>query len=86
MKAKQKAKQLIEKFRPYVDTEIAGENNFEYSKQQETIMAAKCALIAVSECIQTLIDYGTDNDELQNMDSDFRFWDEVQKKLVTTIN
>ena len=54
MSPQEKAKELIDKFRPYVDSEIAGETNFEYSKEQETTMALKCALIVVDEIIDEI--------------------------------
>ena len=53
MEPKEKAIELIDKFRPYVDSEIAGETNFQFSKEQETSMAKKCALVAVYEILQS---------------------------------
>jgi len=52
MEPKGKAIELVKKFRPYVDSEIAGETDFEYSKEQETSMSKKCALIAVDEILK----------------------------------
>ena len=49
-----KAKELIDKFRSYVDSEIPGEKNFEFSKRQETIMAKKCAIVVVDEILKNI--------------------------------
>jgi len=42
----------------------------------------ECALIAVDEIEQALTDYGRGNSlQLQNMDSEFRFWEQVKKEI-----
>ena len=46
-KAEEKAKELVQKYRKYVDGEIAGEKDFVFSKKQETKQAKQCALICV---------------------------------------
>jgi hypothetical protein len=44
--------------------------------------AKRCALIAVDEIEQALTDYGRgDSLELQNMDSTFRYWQEVKQEI-----
>lgn len=53
-----KANELIEKFRPLVYSEIAGENGFCFSRDEQTKNAKKCALISVTECIE----YSTSED------------------------
>ena len=45
------ANDLINKFRPFVDSEVAGEDHFVFSLEQQTINAKKCALVAVKEII-----------------------------------
>lgn len=45
-KAKTTAILLVDKFRKYVDSDIAGEESFVFSKMQETANAKQCALIA----------------------------------------
>ena len=47
----QKAEQLIDKFRSYVDSEIDGETSFTYSKRQETKNATQCAIQSVKHAI-----------------------------------
>ena len=54
MTPEEKAIKLIDKFRPFVNTEIAGETDFVYSKDQETLMAKKCALIVANEIIDEI--------------------------------
>jgi len=42
----------------------------------------ECALIAVDEIEQALTDYGRGNSlQLQNMDSEFRFWEQVKQEI-----
>jgi len=78
---KVKAKELIEKFRKYVDSDVDGEKGFEFSKKRQTRNAKKCALITWSEIVDELIDYGETTDELQNMDSVFRWWADVKTEI-----
>ena len=42
----------------------------------------QCALIAVDEIINSLENYGKESDELQNMENDFRYWQEVKEELL----
>lgn len=48
---KEKAKELVDKFRKHVDCDLSGEDGFEYSKDAETYNAKQCALIAVDEVL-----------------------------------
>ena len=41
----------------------------------------KCASIAVDEIILALTEYGKTSLELQNMDSEFRYWDQVKEEI-----
>ena len=67
---KEKAKELVEKFSDLED----GEMYIGKAKQ--------CALIAVYEIINSLENYGKESDELQNMENDFRYWQEVKEELL----
>ena len=67
---KQKAEELVEKFSDLED----GEMYIGKAKQ--------CALIAVDEIINSLENYGKESDELQNMENDFRYWQEVKQELL----
>ena len=48
-KAKQKAIQLVDKFRRHVDSHVSGEHTFEFSKMKETVNAKACAQIVCDE-------------------------------------
>lgn len=43
--------------------------------------AKQCALECVDKITEALTDYGSDSHELQNMDSEFRYWDEVKNEI-----
>ena len=77
MNPKAKAENLIEKFIP--NTRIWNDE-----KGWEDCMesAKRCALITVDEIINSLENYGKESDELQNMENDFRYWQEVKKELL----
>jgi hypothetical protein len=45
------------------------------------IHSKKCAIKAVIEVISALEEYGKTTFELQNMESEFRWWDEVKTEL-----
>jgi hypothetical protein len=45
------------------------------------IHSKKCATKAVIEVILALEEYGKSTDELQNMESEFRWWQEVKKEI-----
>ena len=72
---KQKAKELVLKFKelPQEGT-LMFYITFEISKQ--------CALIALDEIIKSLENYGKESDELQNMENNFRYWQEVRQELL----
>ena len=73
-----KAENLIENFIP--NTRIW---NDEKKVWEDCIESAKrCALIAVDEIINSLENYGKESDELQNMENDFRYWQEVRQELL----
>ena len=66
---KQKAKELFDKY------QIAG-------SQWYVETTKKYTLIAVDEIINSLENYGKESDELQNMENDFRYWQEVRQELL----
>lgn len=55
---KEKAQELIEKFREFVNSEIAGETDFVFSRKQQTANAKQCAIIAVNTTIAALEKFG----------------------------
>ena len=72
MTAKEKAFELFNKMYKY-QLDKKAPISWELAKKQ--------AFICVCEIIKVLIDYGTESYELQNMDSEFRFLDEVKNEL-----
>lgn len=70
MTPKQKAEELIRLFSSNC-RECSGDDK-----------ARELALLCVGEIEQALIEYGRETDELQNMDSEFRWWDKVTAELV----
>ncbi len=62
----EKADELIDKFRKYVDSE-GGETSFTYSKRQETKNATKSAIQSVNHTIEVLesIKHQIDEDNYQ---------------------
>lgn len=90
MTPKEKAEQLVESFMNIKQQKLA-----DYSRIYHPT-AKQCALIAVNEIIDALEKYDEltekhlkdDFDvtyfscELQNMDSDFRYWNEVKQEII----
>ena len=70
MNPKAKAKELVEKY----------DETLTYIESKSK--AKQCALIAVDEIINSLENYGKESDELQNMENDFRYWQEVKQELL----
>ncbi|MDV3508975.1 hypothetical protein CMU89_17015 [Elizabethkingia anophelis] len=73
MEAKEKAEELVNKF-----------ENVEYLQDFSGMnerLAVDCAIISADESLKAVEKYGRDNDELQNMENEFRFWDEVKSEL-----
>ena len=74
MTPKEKAEQLVDKFRSNIISFLSDNMKDQNAKQ--------CALIAVEEIEQALTDYGRgDSLELQNMDSEFRYWWKVKEEI-----
>ncbi|MDV3490966.1 hypothetical protein CMV03_07150 [Elizabethkingia anophelis] len=73
MEAKEKAEELVNKF---VNVEYLQD----FSGMNERL-AVDCAIISADESLKAVEKYGRDTDELQNMENEFRFWDEVKSEL-----
>lgn len=90
MTPNEKAKLLVDKFRNYIDSEINGEQQFEYSKEQETNLSKKCALIVVSE-IEEALKITTGHLtikpllERQELQMDFEYWENVKTEIKAII-
>ena len=74
---KAKAKELIEKFNDYAN------DIYDHDYDSKVFLENKkaCALIVWNEIVDELIDYGETTDELQNMDSLFRWWADVKQEI-----
>lgn len=83
MTPKEKAIELVDNFRNYVDSEIAGDQTFEYSKEQETSLSKKCALIVVDEILLE-ISHGRKLDwirERKKGQEYIVYWNEVKEEI-----
>jgi hypothetical protein len=75
---KEKAKELFNQYHNLIQ-EIGGDMGHEILV---SILAKHCALIAIDEIEEALTDYGRgDSLQLQNMDSEFRFWEQVKTEI-----
>lgn len=72
MTAKEKANELFNKMYKYQIDKTCDISWF---------LARKCALVAVTQIEDALTNYGAMSDELQNMDSEWRFWSDVKTEL-----
>jgi hypothetical protein len=87
MTDKEKAKELVTKYYDYVSGWTSTNRpdqrpSAQYEgEKMKTGRAIQCALIAVEQIETALTDFGQESDELQNMDSEFRFWDKVKNSI-----
>lgn len=78
MESKEKAKDILEKINGGKISKERWKNASNSTK--ETIK--QLALIVVKEIESALTEYGKgDSMELQNMDSEFRYWDKVKQEI-----
>ena len=73
---KQKTEELVYFYQNLLTPLSEKKDDFFFSR------CKKCALIAVDEIINSLENYGKESDELQNMENDFRYWQEVKQELL----
>ena len=77
MTPKEKAKELLEKMNVAYRPKGNG-----LPVDMHKSQVKRCALMAVEEIEQALTDYGRgDSLELQNMDSEFRYWWKVKEEI-----
>jgi hypothetical protein len=74
MTSKEKAQELVLK---YLRLQEPNYNWFHKG------LAKQCAVIAVDEIIEALVEYDNRNNtyELQNMDRDFNYWKQVKQEI-----
>ena len=82
MTPKQKAEELVEKFKPHSHFWVYDFGRKKDYDIEQLENAVECALIAVDEIINSLESYGKESDELQNMENDFRYWQDVKQELL----
>lgn len=82
MKAKEKALEIYNKMdwftNGYVGSSMLSNTEFDDQKIKNTKAAS---MVVMSEIKSALISYGEDSYELQNMDLELRWWDEVENEL-----
>lgn len=83
MTPKQKAEQLLERFKRMPLDMLYYEygESFVSTGQITHNSARVCAIILVYEVLDTLTKYGEESMELQNMDSELRYWHAVLDEL-----
>jgi hypothetical protein len=75
MTPKEKAEELFNKYCIYLRAGLL----YDEEARED---AKQCALIAIDEIEKALTDYGRgDSLQLQNMDSEFRFWEQVKQEI-----
>lgn len=77
MTATEKATEILEKINNGKISKALWENCSDYAKKD----LKRKALIVVDEIEIALTEYGKDTMELQNMDSEFRYWDSVKEAV-----
>ena len=82
MTPKQKAEELVEKFKPHSHFWVYDFGRKKDYDIEQLENAVECALIAVDEIINSLENYGKESDELQNMENDFSYWQDVKQELL----
>ncbi len=81
MTAKEKAEDLFRACYEKISG-IPKDKTIFYVVEDHSIKAAiQCALISVTEIEDALTNYGAMSNELQNMDSEWRFWQSVRDAL-----
>lgn len=82
MTPKEKAKELVERFNIKVNvyyTEDSIPNIMNVPMINKSVK--QLALICVDEIIISLTQYGKDSNELQNMDRELYYWNEVKQEI-----
>lgn len=83
MTSKEKAEELVNKFLPKMYCYVcSGMLTNTYDGDVAKGNAIECAMFCACESLSAVEKYGRDNDELQNMENEFRFWNEVKQELL----
>ena len=81
MTPKQKAKELVDKFYPYVNDKNSKSYLFFSAKNRQFRNSKDVSASCVDEIIKAFIENRKENDSLQNMDSALRYWGNVLKEI-----
>lgn len=76
MTAAEKAKELVETFAETILPLIIGN-----IMERDWGTAKQCALTTVDEIVNALTAYGETTHELQNMDREFAYWENVKQEI-----
>lgn len=77
MTATEKAKEILEKINNGKISKALWKNCSDYDRKD----LKRKALIVLDEVESALTEYGKESMELQNMDSEFRYWDSVRNAV-----
>ena len=80
MNPKEKAQELFEKHRESTN-DIWNETSISFMKSEYKTSVKECVLNTIDEVETALTEYGAMSGELQNMDSEWRFWQSVRDEL-----
>ena len=81
MTPKEKARELVDKFFPYVNDKNSKSYLFFSSKNRQFRNSKDVSASCVHEILKALIENGKENDSLQNMGSELRYWGNVLKEI-----
>ena len=77
MTATEKAREILERINNGKISKAIWDNCSDYGEKE----LKRKALIVLDEVESALIDYGKESMELQNMDSELRYWDSVKEAV-----
>lgn len=70
MTPKEKAEQLVKRFKQYVNSDVSGEQNFEFSYEEQLKNAKQCALITVDEIMKS-----------RSISNSIEYWKNVKQEI-----
>ena len=79
---RRKARELVDKFRPLVDSEIDGETCLVFSLEQQTLNAKKCALITVDAILLNIMSTIIYHPTSPMLPINKQYWEQVKSHLI----
>lgn len=52
-----------------------------FVKRQTKLIAKVCSIEACDMAMESLVEYGRNHDQIQNMEYDFRWWENVKQEI-----